>query len=518
MLRDCWGSLSRVFLGTGLGILTVSCLTVTIFFAMFADKYDNSAVQKLTLKSPYGYVSMIYRQSIIIAVCGGIASFFGVLTIILSIPFSKKILLMIILGGISCLFGLGCTVIEGIFTTEALKYCSWNLYEETNSDGYYNYPFGYQEYTTNKDAQQYIRESIKDLYHHAYKLFEEYARENPFYSTLYMDFVINKDVLNWSDIEPYIGKVIDNHQITYRTFWASSVTEYDDNYKYIYFTNSYDGIYAHYSRQYYADVKVASTIFYYSEKFSRKLKFCWYKEGGVSLQCKIFETGAVAYTSTCEINNIFSLNEYLIDGTYYSQTKSKDEGIITDYQIKQFPIAYRLLNYTESQEYDLISYDDSKNYYKVSGRQCAKAYSDDAKKFRPNEFSDFYLSPQKLDSVEDLIQICIQTDGDNCPYTEFGKAANEIQSRYDNSNKGYIAPYIKKHYDKQSNQILFEIWDDPFTLYILAFINIAAQCFAIIIWITGRILGFLCDIEPDEKSDEAKQNSIMDNQLFGSLA
>lgn len=517
MYKDCWGSLSRIFLGAGMGILTISCLTATLFFAMFADNYDNSAVQKLSLKSPYGFVSIIYYHSIVISVCGGIAAFFGALTIIISIPFNRKILILLILGGIASLFGLGCTIVEGIFTRQAVKYCSWNLYEETNNN-YYDYPFGYQEFSEHKDAQNYIRESIKDLYSHGYKLLEEYARHNPYYSTLYSDFIINKNVLNWSDIESYIGQIVDNKLITYRTFWASSYSEYNDKYNYIYFTQNYDGIYAHYSRQYYADIKIASTTFSHTEKFSRKLRFCWYKQGGISLDCKTFETGAVDFSSTCEINNIFSLNEYLVDGPYYSSISAKDNGITADYHIQEFPIAYRLLNYTESQDVEMTSFEDSTNNYKITGRQCAEAYSTDAKKFMPNEYSDFYLAPEELNNVNDLIRVCIEPDGDNCPYTEFGKAASEIQSRYEYANKGGYAPFIRKHYDKQSSQILFEIWDDPFTLYILACINIVAQCLAIVIWLVGRILGYFFDVNTDNHSDEAKQNSVMDNQLFGSLA
>lgn len=517
MIQDCWGSLSRIFLGVGLGILSVSCVTATFFFGKFADSYDNSAVQKLNLKNPYGYIPIIYYHSIIIAVCGSISAFFSVLTIIISIPFSKKIFLLIILGGIASLFGLACTIIEGIFTRQAIKYCSWNLYDETNN-GYYDYPFGYQSFKKNKDAQEYIKKSIKELYSHGYKLLTEYAQHNPYYSTLYSDFVIKKDVLNWSQVEPYIGQVIGNKLITYRNFFPPDYNEYDDKYKYVYLTMSHDGIYAHYSKQYYADIKIASTSFSYSEKFSRKLRFCWYKEGGISLDCKTFETGEVMFTSTCDITSVFSLNEYLVDGQYYSKISAKEKGVNVNYQIQDFPIAYRLLNYEESQDIDLTSFEDSTNHYRISGKECAKAYSTDVKKFVPDQYSDFYLAPEELKGVDDLIRVCIEPEGDMCPYTQFGKTVSEIQSRYEYSNKGEYAPFIQKHYDKQSSDILLDIWDDPFTLYILACINMAAQSLGIVIWILGRILGFFYDFDEDDKSDEEKQNSIMNNQLFGSLA
>lgn len=517
MPTDSCGSLSRVFLGAGLGILAISCLTATVFFGMFADKYDNSAVQRLLLQNPYGYIPTIYIQSLIITACGGVSSFFAVMSIIFSIPYSNKILLMIILGGISTLFGLGCTVTQGIFTLQAKKYCSWNLYDETNNN-YYDYPYGYQIFLKNKDAQEYIKKSIKELYSHGYKLLQEYARNNQYYSTLYEDFVVKKDVLNWSSVENYIGKTVNNHVITYRNFWASSYNEYNDKYKYIYLTLNSDGIYAHYSRQYYADVRIAATQFSYTDSFSRKLRFCWYKSDGLSLECKIYETGDTDFTSTCEISNVFSLNEYLIDGPYYSKNEAEEEGITVDYYIQNFPIAYRLLNYTESQDYMVSSFEDSTNHYRISGKQCAKAYSSDTKRFRPDKYSDFYLSPEKLNNVGDLIRVCIEPEAETCPYTQFGEVVNDIQSKYENSNRGDYAPFVKKYYDGHSRTVLFTIWEDPFTLYTLAIINIIAQSLGIIIWIVGRILGFFFDIEKEDNSEEERANSIMNNQLFGSLA
>ena len=182
-------SFSRILHGIGLGVLLFSCLTVTICFSQYANSF--SSLAKLQMKISFDYRSSVYDSSISIAVLGCLGFVGSLFTLVLIIILDSQPLFILISCGVTSILTLGCIISEGLFTQ---KIVNNNAYSEDLL----------QEYS-HKKAQEYIKNSIKELYQQAEKNIKMPSSNH------------DLNPLSWSSVESSLGKKIgdSNNIFTY---------------------------------------------------------------------------------------------------------------------------------------------------------------------------------------------------------------------------------------------------------------------------------------------------------------
>lgn len=502
------GTLTKIILGVGLGILAVSCLTVTVLFGQYADKaFSNFEKQKMKISND-GQKSVV-DASIAIAVLGCISAVAALAAIALSIILDGQTLILIIVGGVSAFFAFGCIIAEGLFT----KYCI-----DSNS---------YGAAGPSKSAQKYIKEAIKDLYSHAY---DRLHKEHP-----------DVNIPDWNNVSDLLGSNISNRIFTYKNIWQPYSSSYGNTrnivlsfYSERYDSNSKNFIQAKYSR--YDPVIIASTKFVARGTLSVYRRFCWFTKNGKDYSCKNleedkYENEPVVISSRFE--NVIpgdyenykylTLDETIVTGTYYSAKDAEEKEIDVDYDVSDFPVAYVKLSAGETEREDIFEdyygYEKDSKHYKVSGTKFAKAWLKDLQKYykSPSKYEDFILVPQKPKNYNDYERMChvenkrkgklLESDSEDDFECNDDASFDDIESilmyNYKDGNKGKIAPAVKKYYRNRVRSDLNGYPKDSraFTfLYTVALINLIVQICGILFWAAGRFLGLVLGGGSDEKT------------------
>lgn len=498
------GTLTKIILGVGLGILAVSCLTVTVLFGQYADKAFSNFEKQMMKISNDGKKSVI-DASIAIAVLGCISAVAALAAIALSIILDGQTLILIIVGGVSAFFAFGCIIAEGLFT----KYC-------IDSNSYGAGP--------SKSAQKYIKEAIKDLYSHAY---DRLHKEHP-----------DANIPDWNNVSDLLGSNISNRIFTYNNIWQPDsrsgnkrnivLSFYREN------SDSKNFIQAKYSS--YDSVIIASTKFVATGTLSLYRRFCWVTKNGKDYSCKNLEVDKsenepVVISSRFETKlpgdysrtKYLTLDETIVTGTYYSAKDAEEKEINVDYDVSDFPVAYVKLSAGEAEREDIFEkdygYEKDSKHYKVSGTKFAKALLKDFQKAykSPSKYGNFILVPQKPKNYNDYERMChvenkrkgklLESDSEDdfeCnDDASFYNIASILMYNYKDGNKGKIAPAVKKYYRNSARSDLNGYPKDSYAftfLYTVALINLIVQICGILFWAAGRFLGLVLGGGSDEKT------------------
>lgn len=493
------GSMTTIFLGIGLGILAISCLTVTIVFGRYTKDYPS--LQKYQMKLMFYPETYTIDASIAIAVFGCISAASAIVAIVFSFLFEDKSLLMIIIGGVSSFFAFGCIISEGVYTQKAIDV---DLIEYDNEN---------LRSHSHKSARNYIKKSIELLYKQAKENLEKKANEE------------NKNVSipSWSDIKKKLGTVhYSGNVITYSYLWGKK-NPIDEVPLTLYLENSV--IKAHYSHSQYDnidDTEVATCIFktQYSQK--KNLHACWYNNDNTSLSCKDFKGETVKGEVNVLVDYIYYdddksvpyyeyvyLNEYIVVGHYYSLIEEERNRVNADYLVSRFPFAFKTFSYDQFQKFDqdLPVAEDSSKHFKVKGKKWAKLIAEEKiDSIVPNDIdADLYITPKKPNSYQNAFSLCNEylknNDDENyiCyNYTDFDDDIKEvINYYYKDSNKGKVPPYIVKHYKSEAKKFMNSLKAYP-GLYDVALMNLIIQIFGIIFWACGMFIPNGKDKMPSE--------------------
>ena len=465
-----FGTLTKLLLGFGLGVLAVSCLVVTICFGGYANNYPSY----LRIFDQLSFGPSTYSTTVAIAVLGCLATVAALAAFALSLLMEGQTIILIATGGAAAIFAFGCIVAEGVYTQQIV---SSNSYYELTKYGEKNH----------QKAQKYITEAIKELYGQALTNFKTKGLDN---------------LPDWESVE---YKLKNDESYSYKNIWRNELNKADEaEESQISLYCTYNGlIKASYN---YQEVEVASLRFYHMGSITHKNKVCWFSnKDKTDFKCKYIKD----YEEKNEkvpINLIYAsdvfLNEKILVGSY--DKRDTDEYIVED-----FPFAYKLLepkdidNDEESDMYnEKYLYEESSNHFKVSGKKIAKAYFNLKKKEYSNPDSDYvYIAPSEPKDMKDYYNKCPDgEDNEFCGQMYINYILRYIQKNYKDDYKGKTSPAVKKYYNKEERKILSEKYRDPDFLYPIALINLIIQIISILLWACGRFLGLILGGGSDEKT------------------
>lgn len=484
-----FGTLCKILLGVGLGVLAASCLAVTVCFGGYAN--NHTAMEKIESTLNFRSESSMYSCAIAITVLGCLAAATALGAIVLSAIIEEQTMILIIVGGIAALFGFGCIIAEGVYTLQIVK-----------NDAEASMDFTDQSH---KNAQDYIKKAIEELYKQgAYNLEKDYSL---------------KDLPSWNEAKNKLGTVSNGRVITYNSIWSH---DHPDNNITLYTSNSF--IYSYYGNQ--QSSIVASLKFYAKGSAQTKNRYCWFKNKDRN-DIKCANINGKKFTN-CEItygldDNLF-LNEKIVVGSYYSvqDLKNSDKVSSANYLVSNFPFAYKKLTYEDIQDilkqqedssvdydeckHNAFSFEDSSNKFKVSGKKYAKARLSETKKYFSEPSEDYVnMAPSKPKNYEDYEKKCEEYNGNSGDENEkqesddivckedisISRVWEYVQDRYKDGNKGKIAPSIKKYYMRNARSENNNLYRNDNFLYTIALINLILQIVAILFWACGRFLDLL---------------------------
>lgn len=489
------GALTTIFLGIGLGILTISCLTVTIVFSR--DVNQESTINKYKYKLQFHPYNSLIETSIAIAVLGCISAAAALVAIIFSI-FSEKNIILMILGGVASIFAFGCIVAEGLYTQKS---------RSSMLD------IDFRSYS-HKSAQNYIKKSIKDLYEQALKNFDSKCGDD-------LDKA-NISFKSWSYVKDKLGTVEDGKVFTYNNLWGSDAPANNDQIPSLFIYGKNPTIYAKYGKDY--DTPVATLLFKTEFKNKRTFKTCWYTDKNTSLKCKTLNNITISNETTISVSEFCyenfedtgdsygcgekyyesdvsnPISEKIVVGKYYPEKKINSDGISANYTVDKFPFAFKTLpfdQFNESSLYNAVA-DDSSRHYKVSAKKWAKAYAEEMSSVLDTENElyqkegTFFITPGEPKDYADVIKQCNDywnkyddDDGSNiCNQQTFLAISKFLRDHYDDYNKGKVAPYFKKYYGDKIKDDYKKLSKYP-GLYSVALMNLIIQIFGIVFCAVG---------------------------------
>lgn len=374
---------------------------------------------------------------------------------------------MIIFGGISSLFAFGCIVAEGVYTRDSFLSID-NDFRSRN----------------HRSARNYIKKSIEDLYKQAKSNLEDKIEKESLSAEL--------NIQSWSQMKNKLGTYENGHIITYNTLWpGNSIMSSTDVPFTLYSNNGF--IYAkstEYSNIY---TKVAVYRFAASISYQETIRVCWYTDKNTSLSCKNFKNkDKVPYEDEFDtLDNDYYVDENIVVGDYYSEKEADHNGIKVDYNVQKFPFAFKTFSYNDFTNNDIQNASDSSRHYKISGKKWAEAWLKDRTKFNEDVF---YITKSKPSSLQDAYDKCDSYSADEdessypmCDDYEFDDVSYVFIENYKDSEKGKVAPYIKKYYKNKYKSEFNDLSWYP-GLYMVAMINLIIQIFGIIIWACGTFI------------------------------
>lgn len=467
------GSLTKVLFGVGVGILIVSCLAVTICFGRCASSYTKA--EKISMKVSFDYTSSVYSSSIAIAVLGCLAFATALATLVLTLIIEDQTVILIIVGGASAVFTFGCIIAEGLFTQYSYKNGAHHYFESDD--------------LSHKSAQKYIKKAIKELYENGMSLFHSK----------------NKDlnIMEWSQFEKKLGIVDDNKNlITYATIWDKE----DPSADYITLTKRQPYIIANFKGQ---RVYVGYTTFTLNKSYTPKKRLCWYNSDKTNFDCKFFDKEKEDINREYDITNFpyyDALNEKIVEGKYISNEEATKQEIYVDYQVSEFPVAYKKLNSDENQRIENgehISISDSTNKFRVSGKQFLEyryeILKEDEKRLNEDYYTMALYKPSSYSDYEEKCEEATPTDKkeyhicSDSIYIYYRDIASVCIRNSKDYNKGVVPSFIKKHYYSEARKNLNDIFANPYYLYSFALINLIIQICGILLWACGRFLGLILE-------------------------
>lgn len=487
------GTLTKLLMGVGLGILAVSCLTSTVVFGRFANSFTK--IQKLDMKFSFDSTSAIYSTSVAIAVLGCLSAAAAIGAIVLTIFLEDQTIVLIAVGGASALFAFGCIVAEGVYSQKVTSY---------------NRSYDH------KNAQKWIKNAIKELYEQGVTNIKKSYKDR----TEYAKYL--KKIPEFKDFETQLGKENnEKHIVTYHDIWGGkyydNLTLYDGG-SYIYakiqFIDDEDPYV-----NIYMSAPVAGIKFLYKEAYTQKQSICWYIKDETDVECKTFDTKKITIDMEDEFTpvTVGTLTEYIVDGEYYSTKDVAEKHIDVDYKISYFPQAYKIIDYDTYKSNDNyqdshFGFDQDSNHFKVSGKDYAKAslkedikrettvdkYSDSYKFLlavkKPDNYKQYLTDCEKYFEEEDEEEGGTREEDPICGSHGYDFLNDLYEDNYEDNNKGKIAPQIKKYRSKTALKYAQSMWkyDDNYqgiVLYDVAIGSLVIQIVAIIIWAVGRFLG-----------------------------
>lgn len=514
------GSLTTILLGFGLGILALSCLTVTAVFGRYVNKSNEIAFFKYKRILSLSLENSMIDSSIAIAVLGCISAALSITAIILSFLIKGKSIFLIIFGGIASIFAFGCIVAEGVYTKQSFENAVYDEYGQLKD---------YQK--SHNGVIKYIKNSIEKLYVQAKRNIEDYAKEESIKES-------DVSIPSWSDIKNLLGKMNDKlgRVVTYNDIWTTSFSESDEIPMIIYLGEN-GIIYAQYKKGDIttAPVKVATCRFNTQFSNQRTINACYFTNNdNSSFECSILKGETIHDDINITITknqddsddpysydrpNLF--NQYVVVGHYYSKFEKDTQAISVNYLVNNFPFAFKLLQeYKEFKDVSRPLAEDSSNHYKVSAKKWIKALTD----YYSQDFDTedklrkqlYYAVPSKPSNYNDAINKCEQflidkkkkidegiERGEFDNYFCINGTSSELQIYKDyltesdvatlihyystDYNSGKIHQFFKNHLKSEAKEYMNSLSTYP-GLYEVALINLIIQIFGIIFWACGTFI------------------------------
>ncbi len=494
------GTLTKILLGFGLGIIVVSCLTVVIVFGKFANGF--SKYDKIKMKFSFNYQSEVYSTSLAITVLGCFAFVSALAAIVLTFIMEDKTIILIIVGAVSAVFTFGCIIAEGLFTKYDQQLLAKDnymfYYHISDPNGGYKYGYLTDEYN-HKNAQKHIKESIEELYTVAYSHFKEAEKDGS------MKFA--KTIPEWSDFKKKLGTVDSNKEvITYSNIWKGS----DSNFITLNINSPY--IYATFDSK---EVYVAYTTFTKNTTYTPKKQLCVYNSDRTDFTCQISDL-VEDYIGEYNILNDYNikLTEKIIVDNYVSKSKENKDGISVNYLVSEFPFAFKKLTYKDNklrkEKYDQVFYfENDDKHFKVSAKEYVESKIKDDIKSKKDSVKNQYTMvpkfPKNFSNYEN--EVCDKDDytkDDKDNYYICDKNSHSypdiiatMLDNIDDFRKGNVPSKIKKHIKSENNKLINDYLTSDYLLYHFALINLIVQIVGLVLWACGK---FLSKNDSDDKS------------------
>lgn len=210
--------------------------------------------------------------------------------------------------------------------------------------------------------------------------------------------------------------------------------------------------------------------------------------------------------------NYLTMSEYVVTPQgYITKKKAEDENIQVDYEVDDFPIAYKKLDPTKINDEDLddedFGYENSDNEYKVNGETLAKAYFKDVKKAYANpDKNSLIIVPKEPKNIKEVESMC--DNEDDCEPASLYGIYKMIDKYYDDSNKGKIPPSVKKSQRNIQRSLLNSVVESDYSrfniLYTIAIINLIIQIIGILFWAGGIFFGLKSNGSGDKTASEGE--------------
>jgi len=380
MPAECFGSVTGLLLGAGLGIIAViSMASAIIFLRYFKYAIDSDPEIYYSFKDPN-----VYTGELLDSTCSaGIFSLFSALCAIGAIAVSGILkgntTILLGIGGACCAFTLASIISEGMFYDYAIK------------DNYLSYSSSsLTTYRNISTAQRFIGSAFENGYKQAeINLVEKYPELKDKFDT-------------WKTVKERFGEEYNDtygetHIFTYNTllqnlhYWQKWNKTIQIDYK---SDGTMRGIFYNES-DYEFNVIIASLNFNYTKQQPKPYRdvYCWNKTINSGLNCKVLdedmtEDNYIIPEVTAFFNDPFALQQVILKTKngkkikYYDSFQISNGNYDVDYVV-QAPVAYRLVKYDEIKDYDnnqsnpdfykQIIFEKPTHYYRVNPKSYIKA-------------------------------------------------------------------------------------------------------------------------------------------------
>jgi len=506
---DCCGNISNLILGAGLGILAVTCLTVTIMFGQYYANFGKTDMKIYQIQDPAYWDYDIYNCSLVITIFGAISAVAAIAAFLLSIFLFGNKIVLIIAGGVSAVLAIGCLVTEGVFYHYKITRYVTDRLTRLGGKPYYR---------NNTKAQDYIKEVIQDLYTQGITNVKEYLKEHD-------SEELAKHLKDWTSISSKIGVEEKNETedpptltiLNYADFWNGDVQPDRLTLKadHCFDQSNQMCIFAQFQPERILptiSVVVASLNFNVTKdvKLIQKRLVCWNQTNSADYDCKELEqqveTGYSGLIYDMSGENPWALNQQvLVKDKYFTQSQIDESPyeISYEYYVEKFPIFYRKMTYSEytdeknkSDKYDVSAfyYTEDTKHFKFSASEFVadyKVFSEKQDYQNMDKYSNFYWCYKEPSDWDQAFKFGNETDycdTVSSPTNVFNlpiSYPDALRVAYDMINIGQYPSFVFSYLRRGFRDQVFPKFGE--FVYRLAFDSMIIQIAAIILLVCGII-------------------------------
>jgi len=518
---DC-GKFSNLILGTGLGIIILSCLVAGIWFIRYDSFLKDDLERKyFHLNWPWKYDGDIYSSAMAISVCGlisaiaGLAAFF-----ILGFSGGMNMIVLIVIA-ISALVALGCDIAEGLFNYYSLQK---NVQESFSPIENWRNPSSYPPllinfkypYRNSSKAQKWLKDATKDLYDQAVENLE-----------LKYDELKGK-VPKWEDAVKLIGEETPCARHPGRCFFnypdldvsdqnPNDISSFPkkkvfDTVRFHTMLNKYwpdaiEGvIYAFYLNNSYV-VEVASTRFNATEvsPLKEKRRVCWNKTD-TEYECKFLQSTEERYFGGVMVSKKYGViqNMMIDEARFFPISGIKNQTYMA--YTYELPLAYRKLSLGDAnaervKKTNPFFFTEDTNHFGLKAKSYAQeAYKKENKECEdeknkpiywctesPSEWKDAFVENPKCES--NPIGFPDNT-GNELYLPALYNGTNNLQVAFDMANIGIFPDFVIKYLKKQYRENHMSMEFISSSAVAVSTGALICQVFGIVFLIIGIVLSY----------------------------